>query len=226
MVHDHAQGIDLGILILLVFSAGGETLLSGGQARGSIWESYAAATSKPDKPAPEFTAEPYRRPVRPVFPPAKVSRYDNDSFFGFPRRQDPLFDKNPKPSWRPMTENEPVYDEPAYELPDYDAPYFRLEPVRKPTYEKPFYTLPNDNRPRYDFKYQEAPGYFAPTYNAPVDFAPNFVIKPEAAPVYNRPGYDQSMIHYNQPEYQAPVYRSQEYLKPREVAPPYIKPAD
>jgi hypothetical protein len=215
-----------GIFIFSVLSVGLEISRMEIDAQGSAWESYSAATSKPAAPDREFLPQLPRQTARPAHPSAYSPRYHDETDFGFPRRQDPMFDQNPVPSWQPMIEDKPVYDRPAYDEPDYDAPQYRLEPVRKPTYEMPLAVLPIDDRPRYNFKYEEAPGYLAPTYDAPVDHAPNYVIKPYIAPAYYHPAYNQSDIQYNQPEYQAPVYEPEEYIKPREVPVPYIKPAE
>ncbi|MBN2581217.1 MAG: hypothetical protein JXB10_19705 [Pirellulales bacterium] len=223
MVRACLRSVRLGFFIL-VFIAGDEILPNGGAVWGSIWESYSAVTSRPA--AAEASAAPTARDARQTYP-VDDPRLHAESFFGFPRRLDPLMDETSKPSWRPMIENRPVYDRPDYTPPDYDAPHFGLDAVRRPAYHVPLYVLPSDNKPHYDIKYAQAPGILAPTYNAPVYLKPGYIIRPYIAPAYDhKPTYEMSTIFYNRPEYQAPVYKPQEYLKPREVPPPYIKPAE
>jgi hypothetical protein len=226
-MHHFVRVLRSGMLILFVWTLGGEVLQNGNSARASIWQSYSAAVSRPAPVAPQSVPEPRVRSARQSYIAVDDPRYHAESFFGFPRRQDPMFDRNPKPSWRPMIENKPEYDQPEYDAPDYNAPLNRLDPVRKPVYEQPIAVLPTEDKPRYNFKFVEAPGYLAPTSTAPDYRAPNYVIKPIIAPAYSqRPVYDQGAIFYSRPEYQAPVYQPSEYLKPREVAPPVIKPAE
>jgi hypothetical protein len=205
--------------IVVVVLAGGAILGEKGVAWASVWESYSAAVSKP---APTAVPRTNRQPYIAVDDP----RFHAESFFGYPRRQDPLFDRNPKPSWRPMIVDKPLYDEPAYAPPDCVAPSNRLDPIRKPIYDQPLAILPNDDKPRYNFRFVEAPAYLAPTYNEPTYRAPNYVIRPIIAPSDERPAYDESQIMYNSPEYKAPVYQQDQYMAPREVAPPAIKPPE
>jgi hypothetical protein len=226
MAHYCIHNFPWGMCVLFFFTLSGIPG-KGNDAKGSIWQSYSAAISKPSATAQQSVPAAERRTMRQPYVAVGDPRYHAESFFGFPRRQDPMFDKNPKPSWEPMIENKPVYDRPEYTSPEYTAPHYNLDPVRKPTYERPLYTLPSDNKPSNNFKYVEAPGYLTPTYNAPVERAPNYVIRPIIRPAYDqKPTYDKETIFYNRPEYESPVYRPETYLKPREVAPPVIKPAE
>lgn len=225
------RGICLVILLATGFAVKTALLRGSNEGGISIWHSYSATASPTaaDHPASDrrdAAPRTYQPTGRRLPIATDDPSYHAENRFGFPVRQDPLFDENAKPSWQPFIINRPDYDRPSYDEPNDAGPYLRQDPVRKPVYEKPLYTMPNDDKPRYDFKYIEAPAYVAPTFNDPVYRAPNYVIKPDIAPAYDRPGYDMREIYANRPEYQAPVYEPQEYQKPRELPAPYIKPAE
>jgi hypothetical protein len=148
--------------------------------------------------------------------------------FGYPTRQDPLFDNGTRLSYEHQHLERPRWNRPRYDanLPQYVKPSWAQEPIHKPAYHMPQAFAPLDNRPKYTINNYAPPSDFKPSYEFPTYMdRPNYVIRPIEKPAINRPGYDRSGVFYNRPEYNPPVY-TPEAFKPLRYAPsPFIAPA-
>lgn len=178
-------------------------------------QSPAAQSSAARSGAADAPREP--RPTRE--PPGHI--------FGYPTRQDPLFDDGTRLPYQHQHLELPHWNRPSYaaNMPQYVKPSFAQDPIRKPVYQRPLAVAPLDNKPKYNLKNYMAPSLVKPSYEFPTYMdRPNFVIKPAVKPAINRPGYDHSGIRYEPPVYEPPVYTPEEYKPPRFAPSPFIAP--
>ncbi len=155
----------------------------------------------------------------PRNPPAHI--------FGYPTRQDPLFDDGTRLPYERQHLERPQWNRPRYGtgLPQYVKPSRAQEPIRKPMYHMPLTVAPLDNKPKYTIKNYMPPSVFKPSYEFPTYLdRPNYVIRPIEKPALDHPAYDRSGIFYQRPEYRPPVYTPEEYKPPRYAPSPFIAP--
>ncbi len=148
--------------------------------------------------------------------------------FGYPTRQDPLFDHGTRLPYEHQHLERPQWNRPRYgaDLPQYVKPSRAQEPIHKPMYHVPLAAAPLDNKPKYTKKNYLPPSVFKPSYEFPTYLdRPNYVIRPIEKPAYDRPAYDRSGIFYQRPEYNGPVYTPDEYKPPRYAPSPFLAPA-
>jgi len=147
--------------------------------------------------------------------------------YGYPRKQDPLFDHGTRLPYEHQHLEKPLYKRPSYAsaMPQYIKPSYAQEPIKKPMYRMPLATMPLDNKPHYYLKNPLPPSVRKPSWEFPNYLQrPNYVHQPIVKPAENWPAYDKSQIRYPKPEYLPPTYTPQEYKPPRIAPPPYIAP--
>ena len=178
---------------------------------------------------PSAGADPAAPPRSPATASARQrpQREPPGHIFGYPTRQDPLFDDGTRLPYQHQHLERPRWNRPSYDtsVPQYVKPSRAQDPIRKPAYQMPLAIEPLDNKPKYTIKNYMAPSDFKPSYEFPTYMdRPNYVIKPNEKPAINRPGYDRSVIFYDRPEYSPPVYTPEEYKPPRYAPSPFIAP--
>ncbi len=172
--------------------------------------------------------------LRPESPPPGAQQAEHHRpqerpghIFGYPTRQDPLFDSGTRLPYEHQHLQRPQWNRPHYGtgLPQYVKPSRAQEPIRKPMYHVPLAAKPLDNKPKYTIKNYMAPSVSKPSYEFPTYMdRPNYVIKPIERPAYDRPAYDHWGVFYGRPAYNPPVYTPEEYKPPRYAPPPLIAP--
>ncbi len=210
-------------LVVLLFHGLGAGLHSAAAYAGGAWmfamNRPVEAVSPPASRQPvAFAAQAADRPSQPE-PPAHI--------FGYPRRQDPLFDTGTRLPYSHQHTHLPQWNRPRYgsSLPQYVKPSLAQEPVRKPMYHKPAVIAPLDNKPKYFIDHYVPPSVSKPSYERPTYMdRPNYVRKPIEKPALDRPGYDRSGIFYGRPAYNPPVVAPEPYKPPRYAPPPWIAP--
>jgi hypothetical protein len=155
------------------------------------------------------------------YSPDEMPRYSNSS-----RHDDPQFDTETRPSWRPQSIEKPMIQRPTYDYPmSFDLPMYRLEPVRKVVIDRPAYDAPEVDPPKYTREYVQGPAEIAPTQASP-DYRrrPDYVIHPYNPPAEKAPTVDRSATDYHPDAYQGPVYKPDEYQNERQLPPEYLPP--
>ncbi len=155
----------------------------------------------------------------PSEPPGRI--------FGYPKRQDPLFDDGTRLPYEHQHLERPSWNRPRYGtgLPQYVKPSRAQEPIRKPVYHVPPAIAPLNDKPKYTIRNEGPPSVFKPSYEFPTYLnRPNFVLKPIEKPAFDRPAYDRSGIFYSRPTYNPPIYAPDEFKPPRYAPPPFIAP--
>lgn len=211
------------ILTLLPFEAGGWGRWGDTSAEGGWMFSTAGRTSTGPGPSsrPASTSD-------AALAEPKLPRERPGQIFGYPTRQDPLFDDGTRLPYEHQHLQRQQWNRPRYgaALPQYVRPSLAQEPIRKPAYQEPLAVKPLDNKPRYTIENYLPPSVMKPSYEHPTYMdRPNYVIQPIEKPARDRPAYDGSGIFYNRPGYNPPVYTPEEYKPSRYAPSPFISPA-
>ena len=152
-------GIDVLVALFVLLAAS----LARGQDDSSdaLWKYYPpmhAAASNANSAHRDNRPSQYQNEPRDYAPMPEPSAESERSLYGY-AGDDPLFDRESRPSWTPPTYEKPMFDRPNYSYPSTDVPLYRMEPARAPVVQKPAYVKPNDDKPNNFIENYEGPAY-------------------------------------------------------------------